>query len=103
MPKSSLQNLRDLIESSAELTPEHRAELLRATRDLEAEVHPIAGSESAAAGDLRTAIDLTGQLVRRKGSPPEDDLASKFEEAVDKVAIEHPTVAGFLTALGKLV
>ena len=104
MPKTSLQKLRETIESSGELTPEHREELRRVAGELEGEVHPIveSGVSETKSAELREAIDVAGELVGRSGDE-DDDALTRFETAVEKIAVEHPTVAGFLTALGKLV
>jgi len=104
MPKTSLQKLRESIETASELTPEHRAELLRVAGDLETQVRPLAESGADADHDeLRQAIDLTGRLVERKRTGEDDDLLTEFETAVERIAIKHPVVANFLSALGRLV
>lgn len=101
MPETSLQKLRESIASAGELTAEHREELLRVAAELEQEVRPIAES-SAGDDNLRTAIELAGQLVEQKSSGKGDELRDDLEKAVDQVAIKHPVVAGILTALARL-
>ena len=113
MPKQSIVDLKNAIESAPEMTAQHREEMLGLVDSLAKEVDGAESEDLASAEKLREAIAVAGEAVRRRaekgGQEAEEedhDLAerlSELEEKVEMVAIEHPVIASVLAALGRLV
>ena len=112
MPKQSIVDLRNAIESAPEMTAQHREEMLALVDSLAKEVAGAESGDPAGAEKLREAIAVAGEAVRRrageggKEAQEDHDLAdrlSDLEEKVEMVAIEHPVIANVLAALGRLV
>lgn len=111
MPKNSITDLKNAIDSAPEMTAEHREELLALVESLEKEVATTAGSEDPVSTDhLRGAILVTEDVVRKRtaaeASEEDHDLGDRLaelEEKIELVAIEHPVIANVLAAIGRLV
>ena len=111
MPRESLSELKSAIESAPEMTPEHRAEMLKLVASLEEEVStPQGPAEGESAEKLRGAIAATQEVVRQRGGseelPEDHDLGERLgelEEKIEMVALEHPVIANVLTAIARLV
>lgn len=115
MPRQSIVNLRQAIESAPEMTPEHRAEMLALVASLEREVASAGdggdlAEDSERAENLRGAIEGAGEVLLQRAVREGEDAAPDFaerisdlEKKVEMVAVEHPVIASVLTAIARLV
>ena len=110
MPRQSITDLRNAIESAPEMTAEHREEMLALVNSLENEVAGVGTEEDdERAEKLREAIVVAGDVVRKrtagKEAEEEHDLSERLaelEQKVEMVAVEHPVIANVLAAIARI-
>lgn len=110
MPRQSITDLRNAIESAPEMTPEHREQMLALVNSLENEVAGAATHQNEQhAETLREAIEVAGDVVRKRATgteaEEEHDLSerlSELEQKVEMVAVEHPVIANVLAAIARI-
>jgi len=110
MPRQCINDLRKAIEDAPEMTVRHRDEMLALVDSLAKEVEEGRAEEGPKAEELRGAIAVAGDVVRKRGggaeSEEDHDLGERLaelEEKVEMVALEHPVIANVLTAIARLV
>ena len=110
MPRQSITDLRNAIESAPEMTAEHREQMLNLVSSLETEVTGAAAQEdSENAEKLREAIVAAGDVVRKRGAGKEAEEAhdlserlTELEQKAEMVAVEHPVIANVLAAIARI-
>ncbi len=110
MPRQSITDLRNAIESAPEMTAEHREEMLALVNSLENEVAGVGTEEDdERAEKLREAIVVAGDVVRKRTAgeeaEEEHDLSERLaelEQKVEMVAVEHPVIANVLAAIARI-
>jgi hypothetical protein len=110
MPHQSITDLRNAIEAAAEMTTEHREQMLTLVNSLDKEVAELDAVEDGAhAEQLRGAIVMAGDVVRKRAAEKESDEGhdlserlTELEEKAEMVAVEHPVIANILNAISRL-
>ena len=110
MPCQSITDLRSAIESAPEMTAEHREQMIALVNSLEKEVADAsAHADDEHAENLREAIAVAGEVVRKRGAGTEAEEAhdlserlTELEQKAEMVAVEHPVIANVLAAIARL-